>query len=81
MSDPTIEEDSLISQDDIDSLLDSSSIEEAEDVLSDGDSDESDGAVIIAVYYRDALELCFLRKAGFSASLFFGFCLIQDYYG
>ncbi|RLC03291.1 MAG: hypothetical protein DRH34_05930 [Deltaproteobacteria bacterium] len=40
MSDPTIEEESLISQDDIDKLLDSSSIEEAEDKLS-GDDNKS----------------------------------------
>jgi len=39
MSDPTLEEDSLISQDDIDKLLDSSSIEEAEDKLSSNDSE------------------------------------------
>lgn len=37
MSDPTIEEDSLISQDDIDKLLSSSSIEEAEEKLSSSD--------------------------------------------
>ena len=29
-------------------------------------------AVIIAVYNRDALRFCFLTRAGFSASLFFG---------
>ncbi len=40
MADPTIEEESLISQDDIDKLLDSSSIEEAEDKLS-GDDNKS----------------------------------------
>ncbi len=46
MSDPTTEEESLISQDDIDKLLDSSSIEEAEEKLSseaveeNGDVDE-----------------------------------------
>ncbi|MBU3954475.1 MAG: hypothetical protein KJ658_20290, partial [Proteobacteria bacterium] len=33
MSDPNLEEESLISQDDIDKLLDSSSIEEAEGAL------------------------------------------------
>jgi len=38
MADPTIEEDSLISQGDIDKLLDSSSIEEAEDKLSGDDN-------------------------------------------
>jgi len=38
MSDPTIEEESLISQDDIDKLLDSSSIEKAEDKLSGDDN-------------------------------------------
>ncbi|MFH2093669.1 MAG: hypothetical protein ABIJ31_15020 [Pseudomonadota bacterium] len=40
MSDPIIEEDSLISQDDIDKLLASSSIEEAQDLISDDDADE-----------------------------------------
>ncbi|MBU1340101.1 MAG: hypothetical protein KKE44_00400 [Proteobacteria bacterium] len=38
MSDPTLEEDSLISQDDIDKLLDSSSIEEAEESILGGDT-------------------------------------------
>ena len=42
MSDPTIEEDSLISQEDIDKLLSSSSIEEAEEKLSDSDDDGVD---------------------------------------
>ena len=40
MSDPIIEEESLISQDDIDKLLDSSSIEEAEEKILNSDSDE-----------------------------------------
>jgi len=42
MSDPTIEEDSLISQDDIDKLLDSSSVKEAEDKLSSSDTESVD---------------------------------------
>jgi len=42
MSDPTIEEDSLISQDDIDKLLDSSSIEEAEENFPDNNADTMD---------------------------------------
>ncbi len=43
MADPTLEEESLISQDDIDKLMESSSIEEAEDGISDdgpGDMDD-----------------------------------------
>jgi hypothetical protein len=39
MSDPTLEDEQLISQDDIDQLLDSSSMEDAEDILS---ADEDD---------------------------------------
>ena len=42
MSDPNLEEESLISQDDIDKLLDSSSIEEAEEKLETGDDDTPD---------------------------------------
>ncbi|CCK81722.1 hypothetical protein [Desulfobacula toluolica] len=42
MSDPGLEEDGLISQDDIDKLLDSSSIEEAEEILSNNVADGDD---------------------------------------
>jgi pilus assembly protein FimV len=42
MSDPTTEEESLISQDDIDKLLDSSSFEEAEEKISNSDSVSAD---------------------------------------
>ncbi|HCY85181.1 MAG TPA: hypothetical protein DHV36_08610 [Desulfobacteraceae bacterium] len=42
MSDPTLEEESLISQDDIDKLLDASSIEEAEAQIDAGDDDMGD---------------------------------------
>ncbi|NOX34985.1 MAG: hypothetical protein GXP56_14865 [Deltaproteobacteria bacterium] len=42
MSDPILEEDSLISQDDIDKLLDSTSIEEAEENIANDDADVVD---------------------------------------
>jgi pilus assembly protein FimV len=42
MSDPSLEEESLISQDDIDKLLDSSSIEEAEETLEKGKDNSPD---------------------------------------
>ncbi len=42
MSDPSLEEESLISQDDIDALLDSSSIEEAEETLEKGKDNDPD---------------------------------------
>jgi len=42
MSDPSLEEDSLISQDDIDKLLDASSIEEAEEQLEAVDGTDND---------------------------------------
>lgn len=42
MSDPSLEEESLISQDDIDALLDSSSIEEAEETLENGKDNDPD---------------------------------------
>lgn len=42
MSDPTLEEESLISQDDIDKLLDSSSIEEVEEKLSSDAEEDTD---------------------------------------
>jgi len=45
MSDPSLEDDSLISQDDIDKLLDSSSIEEVEEKLSNSDA-EADTDVV-----------------------------------
>ncbi|MCG8635337.1 MAG: hypothetical protein MI863_16010 [Desulfobacterales bacterium] len=43
MADPTLEEESLISQDDIDKLLDASSIEEAEEQIDAGDADDAAG--------------------------------------
>ncbi len=44
MSDANVEEDSLISQEDIDKLLDASSIEEAEGLINDGADAEDDAA-------------------------------------
>ncbi|MCD4721900.1 MAG: hypothetical protein K8S13_18875 [Desulfobacula sp.] len=54
MSDPTLEEDSLISQDDIDKLLDSSSIEEAEEKLSS--SDAADGVDELGELSQDDID-------------------------
>ncbi len=52
MSDPTIEEDSLISQDDIDKLLESNSIEDAEDQFASND----DGADELGELSQDDID-------------------------
>ena len=56
MSDPTIEEDSLISQDDIDKLLDSSSIEAAEEKNSNNDADDTDTADELGELSQDDID-------------------------
>ena len=57
MSDPSIEEDSLISQGDIDKLLESSSIEEAEDKLtSNSDSNDSNDVEELGELSQDDID-------------------------